>query len=54
MARPTKHIGEIARLNVELTKEVHKKFKMLCLQKDMEMSERVREMIDKEIKDSEK
>jgi hypothetical protein len=54
MARPKMFEGEIARLNVLLTKDIHKKFKLVCMKNDMEMSDFVRQMIEKEIERSEK
>lgn len=40
----------IVRLNVNLTSDVRKKYKQHCLKKDFIMSERIRELIEKDIK----
>ena len=34
------------RLNIRLTKEIRKKYKMFCLKKDMIISDRIRKLIE--------
>ena len=45
---------EPSRINVLLQKDIKKKYKQYCLEKDYIMSERIRELIEKDLKENSK
>lgn len=46
----TEKKNKAVRLNVNLTPDARKKYKQYCLKKDFVMSERIRELIEKDLK----